>query len=174
LDQLGIAPQDNFPDPAPYSIGILIGQQGSGKSTYSDFLEEEGYIIIREKEAEKIRNRRTQKAIKEFKETIDQVLKCKKKKTTNKNCSSNKTCLNKAVDNSCRPRGIIIDATNASEESRQVYNEIAEEMGIDIVNLWLSKSGFDYNSKRESPVSKIALYTYAKNLQLPEDVIRVL
>ncbi len=162
LSDLEITPQYNDPDPAPFKLGILIGQQASGKSSYSEYLQSIGYIIIDEKEAGKIRNRSTKKAIKQFEEQIDEVLECKKKK---------KASPKKKLD--C-PKGIIIDATNPSEESRQTYNEIAEEKGIKVVNLWLSKSGFDYNSKREDPVSKIALNKYASKFELPEEYVRVL
>ena len=95
-------------------------------------------------------------AITNFENLIDEVLKCKK----------SKNCKNK--------RGIIIDATNPSEESRAVFNIIAKEKNIPVVNLWLSKSGFDYNSKRLTPVSKIALNIYISKLELPEHYIRVL
>jgi len=149
LNDLKISAEDNFPDPAIYELGILIGQQGSGKSNYANFLKEKGYIIINEKEAEKIRNKRTQKSIRQFKEEITKVLNHEK-------------------------RGIIIDATNPSLASRVTYNEIAGEMEIPVVNLWLSKSGFDYNSKRSEPISKIGLFHYAKNLQLPDNYIRIL
>jgi len=160
LEDLEITPQYNEPDPAPYKVGILIGQQGSGKSTYCEYLESIGYIIIGEKEAGKIRNKSTKKAIKEFEDQIDEVLKCKKNKKKDYSCEDKK--------------GIIIDATNPSEDSRATYNEIAEEKGIEVVNLWLSKSGFNYNSKREHPVSKIALNMYTSKLELPEEYIRVL
>lgn len=164
LDDLGLSASDNYPDPAPHKIGILIGQQGSGKSDYCNFLQEKGYIIIDEKEAGKIRNRTTKKAITNFKELINEVLDCKKLQSKQ---SKTKDCKKK--------RGIIIDATNPSEESRETYNTIANEMGITVVNLWLSKSGWDYNSRRGvDKVSRIALNIYSSKLELPETYIRVL
>jgi len=163
LDELDIAAEQNYPDPCPFGIGILIGQQGSGKTRYSKFLAKQGYIIIDEKEAEKIRNKRTKKVIKQFEEYIKLVLKSKK---------SLKDFSSIFIEN----RGIIIDATHATEESRSKYTQIIEELNLDIsiINLWISKSGWHYNSKRQESISKIALNIYSGKFELPLNYKKVL
>ncbi len=155
---LQITPEFTFPDPAPHSIGLIIGQQGCGKSFYCKHLKKLGYIVVDEIESGKIR-KGTKKSVDNFKLQIEAV----------KNCSIECEC-----KGNCTNYGIIIDSTNPSVESRLPFEKISEEMEIPFVNLWLSRSGHFDNSKREKPITRIALNLYTSKLVLPDTYIRVL
>jgi hypothetical protein len=159
LWDIGITPSIILPDPVPYGVAIMIGQPGSGKSSYTRHLKTLGYNIIEEKEAGKIRRRSTKKAIREFIELLQRV----------KECERECTCKGK-----CKYYGVVIDSTSPSIDSRNTFKEIIEDEEMDYEFLFISRSGFHLNSLRDQPVPKIALYTYSKKLELPENYTRVL
>lgn len=64
---------------------------------------------------------------------------------------------------------ICLDNTNASEEKRKVYYELAEEYGYQIKIWYLVRDGYGWNKLRESRVPDIAYHMYFKHLSFPTD-----
>lgn len=64
---------------------------------------------------------------------------------------------------------ICLDNTNASEEKRKVYYELADEYGYQVKIWYLVRDGYGWNKLRDSRVPDIAYHMYFKHLSLPVD-----
>jgi len=127
--------------PRPVLI-IMMGQQGSGKSTFADSLRRLQFIIVKETEAGMIRRGQT-KAVAEFKALLQKV---KIEPTFH---------------------GVVVDATSPTNASRQVYAQMALAMGMPAIVAWCTRPGFRYNAMRSQPIPIIGLHRYASTLESP-------
>jgi bifunctional polynucleotide phosphatase/kinase len=62
---------------------------------------------------------------------------------------------------------VVIDATNAKQETRQVYYNMAETKGYNVIILYFVRNGFGWNELREKKVPRIAYNIYFSNLDPP-------
>lgn len=68
-----------------------------------------------------------------------------------------------------RGLNVCLDNTNASEEKRKVYYELAMEYGYQIKIWYLVRDGYGWNKLRESKVPDIAYHVYFKHLSMPDN-----
>lgn len=126
------------------SIIIMVGQPGSGKSTWAKwFADQNNFELI-----------------------SGDIIKSPAKR------------VQLAADYLDQQRGVIIDATSPTLNSRRPYIELAENKGIPAIIAWATRPGWYYNKERAKPVPDVALYTYSKNFERPTtaegaDIIRV-
>jgi hypothetical protein len=116
---------------------ILMGQPGSGKTTYANELQKEGFVIINENESRLI------------------------KSGIEKNINNLKAILSSNI------KGVIIDADNCKHVDRKYFANIAESLEIPVVIHWITKPGYRFNKNRDQKTPEIELESYAKNLESP-------
>lgn len=139
--ELPSQPEPDFPPEGQQEMIIMVGQQGSGKTSWvTNIAESLGYILIASEETS-------------GENTI--VLKDKKKrlKVINQLLSENKS--------------LIIDATHPTRSSRAELILLARKHHVPVRLFWVSRPGRLYNELRNHPVSEIALRTYTKNFERP-------
>lgn len=144
--ELDLAEQYEVIINGPPSLIILMGQQGSGKSTIAAEFAAKDWTIIDEKEAGKIKRNK-----------------------------SNKVRFNELVKNIGNPtggigsRGVIIDSTNPKKENRDLFASFAIAAGKPYKVGWVTRPGFFSNELRDVSVPLPALYIYSKNLEPPTE-----
>jgi hypothetical protein len=109
---------------------ILVGQQGSGKSTIAQAYGAEGFYVANETEAGSLRRHQKRK-------TQDFIAQLEKIKTGTL-------------------KGIIIDSTNPTKDHRNVYIDLATQVGIKHIIGWVTRSGYYWNATRNVPIATIA------------------
>ena len=62
---------------------------------------------------------------------------------------------------------VVIDATHATEKSRQPYIDLAQKNEISIYIFWVVRDGMASNKEREKPVPMVAINTYFARLEPP-------
>lgn len=116
---------------------IIMGQQCSGKTTYAKKLQDKGYLIISEPMASSIKRK-------------------------------NKTFLHiftEALNNN--KKGVVIDSTNHTHEGRLIFANIAKEMNIESLILWITRPGYKFNTMNNQKIPETILNIYSKNIQTP-------
>ena len=150
IENIGFDPLYNF----NYEkiILILVGQQGSGKSTIAKKLEEKGWYIINEKDAASIRRASESSKSK----IMDQF------RTLLSNINNFK--------------GIVIDSTNGKSSHRKIYINEAKKLNVGYIVGWITRPGWYFNNQRDIKIPPQALSLYTKNFEIPkedENVIRL-
>lgn len=140
--------------PKKPSLIVLMGQQGSGKSTVAQKLAMLGYIVYNEKESGAIRNKQV-KATALFKESLQKLL----------------------APDASNAAGIVIDATNPTIASRLVYIDIAKALGVPFHVGWITRPGYKSNAARVIAVPSMVLGMYKNKVESPvasENPIRLI
>jgi predicted kinase len=157
FDQIKLTLEERLPKTP--SLIILVGQQGSGKTTVADRLASKGYIVYPEKEAAKLQKKQI-KLTATFKSQLQSLKDGFKGKSDQKSVA-----------------GIVIDATNRTVAHRKLYRDLAAEVGVSCYVGWITRPGWESNDRRDIKIPDIALYTYAKQLEPPsaqENAIRLI
>ena len=68
-----------------------------------------------------------------------------------------------------RGESIVVDDTNAKEETRKTFIQPAKELGYHITILYFVKAGHNYNDKRRVKVPDLVYNIFFKNLQVPTE-----
>lgn len=116
---------------------IMMGQEGSGKTTYAKTLQDKGYLIISEPLISSIK-RKNIKSVNILKEAL----------------KNNKL-------------GVIIDSSNPVHNDRLIYSDIAKELNISSIILWVSRPGYKFNNLRNQKIPETILNIYSKIIQPP-------
>jgi hypothetical protein len=124
---------------------VLMGQPGSGKTTTAKYFLDNGWIVIDEKTAQKMRRSTTGKDSRNFYNLVSQI----------------------GVPGSISQSGVVVDCTNPKKETRDFYIEFAKKAGKSFVIGWITRPGFYFNQLRPVSVPMQALYYYAKHLEPP-------
>lgn len=136
-------PEQFFPPvtaklPANKSFVIMMGLQGSGKSTYARSLKDH---VAKRSEYVVIENDR-------FK--------------------GNKNRIKKAVVSALETgENVVVDGTHPTREHRMEYYDLAKSYGYTPTTIYMVRNGDAFNKLRETPVPKIAQYVYLKKLEEP-------
>ncbi len=133
--------EPDFPQVGHQEMIIMVGQQGSGKTTWATRLSEDlGYSLVAS-EPTPGDNTFVIKDKKRRLRMIDQLL--------------------------TEGKSIIVDATHPTRASRAELIQIAQQHNVPVRIFWVARPGRPYNELREKPVSEIALRTYTKNFERP-------
>ena len=150
--------QEVFDNVKFYDIVIMVGIQGSGKSTFAKKLENEKL------ENEKLENEKLENE------------KLENEKLENENfCVVERDVLKTvpkmvkiAKEFLLQKKKIVIDATNGKEKDRQIWYDLAKNMKIkNICVVWCIRSGHIFNEERDKKIPSVALGAYSKNFQTP-------
>ncbi len=117
---------------------IMMGQECSGKTTYARTLLNKGYLIISEPIASSIRRKN-----KIFVNILKEAL----------------------INNK---KGVVIDTTNPLHQGRLTYVDIAKELNIPSLILWVSRPGYKFNNMNNQKIPETILNIYSKNIQTPD------
>ena len=130
-------PEPTFPQ--EQELIIMVGQQGSGKTTWAlRIVQEHTYALVASEE--------TPSAY---------VVKDKKRRFR---------MIEQLLEGG---ESVIVDATHPSRASRQELIMLAQKYNVPVRIFWVSRPGRPYNETREKPVSEIALRIYTKNFERP-------
>lgn len=135
---------------------VLMGQQGSGKSTVAAQLKDMGYLVYSEIQAGALQRKQV-KATTEFKQSLLRLI--------------------KETEHGPKLPGIVIDATNPQVKHRQLYMDLATLVGVPYHTGWITRPGWESNKERLLRIPDVALYTYAKRFEYPieaEKTIRLI
>lgn len=69
------------------------------------------------------------------------------------------------------PHKIVLDATHPSEESRQIWIDLANQYALSYCIMWCIRDGRSFNDFREKPVSHFAYSHYTKHFQRPKSQV---
>ena len=140
-DQLPLQLEPEFPN--QQELIIMVGQQGSGKTTWAiKIAEEYDYDIVA---AEPI----------PYQQAFVAKDKTKRLKLIGQLLGDG--------------RSVIADATHPSKSSRADLIALAKRLKIGVRIFWVARPGRLYNQERAKPVSDIALRSYTKNFERPSD-----
>lgn len=130
-----------FIDPDEVQIVLLVGNQGSGKSSASRHIVEEcsGHYVHLEQDV--IGSKA--KMLRAAREALQSAAK----------------------------KSPIIDATHGSATNRAPYLLLAEELGVPCKILWFVRDGRPFNALREHPVPHVAYAVYSKHFVEPDPAI---
>jgi hypothetical protein len=118
---------------------ILMGQQGSGKSTVAFEYRRIGYNVVTEVEALSLfRGIGVDRFIDDLKSIKESKIK-----------------------------GVVIDATNPSKVYRDFYARLAKGAGVESTIGWLTRPGWRWNNKRQIPITQVALTIYTHKFEAP-------
>lgn len=133
--------EPDFPAEGQQEMIIMVGQQGSGKTTWAVSIAENlDYTLIASEPVP------SEKAI---------VIKDKKRRY-------------RMIEQLLQQGdSLIIDATHPTRASRAELIQLAQKYNVPVRLFWVSRPGRLYNELREKPVSEIALRTYTKNFERP-------
>ena len=132
-------PEPDFPE--TQEIIIMVGQQGSGKTTWALRIAEDLAYDLIASEAAPLEGAYIIKDKKKRLRVIEELLR--------------------------NGKSVIVDATHPSRESRAEVIRIAEKYNIPVRIFWVSRPGRSYNELRPKPVPEIALRTYTKKFERP-------
>ena len=141
LEDINFDPLASFDSDKPQLL-ILMGQQGSGKSTIANRLGSRGWHIIDEKQAREIRTALPQSRVV-------------------------RNLKNLVVGIGTSIPGVVIDCSNPRSEHRQLYINMAKQLNINYAVGWVTRPGWFYNSTRIIRSPDEALNVYAANLECP-------
>ena len=132
-------PEPSFPPEGQQELIIMVGQQGSGKTTWATWIAESlDYTLIA--------NEETPRAV---------VAKDKKKRLR---------LISQFLQEG---RNVIVDATHPSRDARAEIIAIATKYNIPVRIFWVSRPGRYYNELRENPISEMALRIYTSRFEQP-------
>jgi len=150
--ELPSQPEPDFPPEGSQKMIIMVGQQGSGKTTWATSLSESlGYTLVA---SEPTPGRKTL------------VINDKKGRL-------------RIIEKLLREgESLIIDATHPSRASRAELINLAKKYNVPVRIFWISRPGRPYNELRPKPVQEVALRTYTKNFERPSidegaEVVRI-
>lgn len=140
--ELPSQPLPYFPPDGNQELIIMVGQQGSGKTFWSSHISKhlDYYHLVAEET------------------TGERVILARDKR---KKLLLVKEFLKEG-------KNLIVDATHPSKASRKEIIAIAEKLNVPVRIFWITRPGRYYNDLRASPVHNIALCSYTKNFERPD------
>lgn len=145
-------PEPDFPPEGVEEIIIMVGQQGSGKTSWAiQIAKSLGYTLVTNENVP-------------FEEAL--IMKDKKRRLQ---------LINRLL---AQGNSVIVDATHPSQASRKEILDLAKARKVPARIFWVSRPGRYYNQLRDKPVPEIALRTYTKHFEIPTpeegaEVVRV-